>query len=222
MTQSPSDPNHVGDDDARQETPPHAATDHPIFSALEHGIEEVTTQPAGIVYLDLLKLDWPYVLMLSTAILGIGYVSFSGEPAPYYWWLCVPLYCALCIVAGWRHVETKEARIHLVWTQSLHWLAFLLAMQLVYLPDVRSVANNNAAGLNLLTILALATFVAGVHAASWQIAFVGVILAAAVPTMAMIEQSALFFFVAAIGVVIIAGTLWVVTHTHRRRTAEKI
>lgn len=190
------------------------------LTALEQGIDEIATQPPQILYLDLLKLDWPYILMLSMAILGIGYVSFSGEPWHFYWWLFAPTYCVLCIVAGWRHVEGKDAHIGLIWTQILHWSAFLVAMHLIYLPEVRDVVNNNAAGLNLMTILALATFVAGVHARAWQICFVGAILAIAVPGIAWIEQSALFVMVSLVGVVLVAGSLWVAIHAKRRRASK--
>lgn len=191
--------------------------DEDWLTIVEKGVDEIATQPAGVVYLDILKLDWPYVLMLSMAIFGIGYVSFTGEPGHFYWWLFAPTYCILCITAGWRSVEGKEAHIALVWTQVLHWSAFLVAMHLTYLPDVRDVVNNNAAGLNLMTILALATFVAGVHARAWQICFVGAVLAVSVPAIAWIEQSALFITVALAGVALAAGTVWIAIHVKRRR-----
>ena len=65
----------------------------------------------------------------------------------------------------------------LVRTQALHWLAFLAAMWLMFLPEVRGVVNDNATSLTLLILLALGTFVAGVMpgsgasaqwACSWQ------------------------------------------------------
>jgi uncharacterized membrane protein len=80
-----------------------------------------------------------------------------------------------------------------------------------YLPQVQDVMNNNAAGITLVAILALATVLAGIHAAAWQICVVGVILAIAVPIIAWIHQSALMTTVGLIGVIFVAfvgASLW--------------
>ena len=50
-------------------------------------------------------------------------------------------------------------------------------MWLMFLPEVRGVVNDNATSLTLLILLALGTFVAGVHAGVWRICAVGVFLA---------------------------------------------
>jgi len=106
------------------------------------------------------------------------------------------------------------------WTQILHWFAVLLAMWFVHLDLVRDVVNNNATGLNLITILALATFLAGVHAKAWQISLVGVALALCVPAMAFVQQSALFLLVAFGGIVLAGVMLWASTHAQRRKVEQ--
>ncbi len=55
---------------------------------------------------------------------------------------------------------------------------------------MRGVVNDNATALTLLILLALGTFVAGVHAGVWRICAVGVFLAASVPAVAWIQESA--------------------------------
>jgi hypothetical protein len=165
--------------------------------------------------------ELPYFVMLFLAVFGIGYVSFTGRPADFIWMSLVPVFCTMCIIGGWRHAERKEDRWRLIWTQVLHWLSFFVVMNLVYLPEVRSVANNNAAGINLMTILALATFVAGVHAQAWQICGVGLILALAVPLVAWIEQSALISLILILGLVFIIGAIWLAMHRERRRASEE-
>lgn len=165
--------------------------------------------------------ELPYFVMLFLAVFGIGYVSFTGRPADFIWMSLVPVFCIMCIIGGWRHAERKEDRWRLIWTQVLHWLSFFVVMNLVYLPEVRSVANNNAAGINLMTILALATFVAGVHAQAWQICGVGLILALAVPLVAWIEQSALISLILILGLVFIIGAILLAMHRERRRASEE-
>jgi hypothetical protein len=160
------------------------------------------------LFLRLLK-EAPYVGMLTMALIGVGAVSFTGQSLDLYWQILAPLYGVMCVVAGWHKVEGTERCGRLIWKQALHWLAFLLAMLLVTSPEVRGVENNNAAGLNLMTILASGTFVAGVHAEVWQICAVGTLLGLSVPAIAWIEQSAfLLILVAALALVVIGSILW--------------
>jgi hypothetical protein len=189
-------------------------------TTLEHGIEEIRTQPAEVLFLDVLKIDLPYIVMLSTAVLGIGIVTFTGQPVAYYWEFLTPVYCAICIYVGWRHTETTHERTRLVWTQILHWAAFLFGMWLIYSPPLRQLVDVNAAGLNLMVLLAVATFVAGVHAAAWQICVVGILLGLFVPLVAIIQRSSLFIIVSILGLAFIVASIYVTLHAHRRKARE--
>ena len=80
-------------------------------------------------------------------------------------------------------------------------------MSLMFLPEVRGVVNDNATSLALLILLALGTFVAGVHARVWRICLVGVFLAAAVPAVAWIQDSAMLLAVASV-LVVVAGAIF--------------
>ena len=108
--------------------------------------------------------DLPYAAMLALAVGGIVLTSFRGSTTHYYWMALAPIYGLISIVSGWRKLDTGAERMKLVLTQALHWLAFLGAMWLMFLPEVRGVVNDNATSLTLLILLALGTFVAGVHA----------------------------------------------------------
>jgi hypothetical protein len=189
-------------------------------TTLEHGIEEIRTQPAGVLFLDVIKIDLPYIVMLSTAVLGIGIVTFTGQPVALYWEFLTPVYCAICIYIGWRHAETTHERTRLVWTQILHWAAFLFGMWLIYSPPLRQLIDVNAAGLNLMVLLAVATFVAGVHAAAWQICVVGIILGLFVPAVAIIQRSSLFIIVSLLGIGFIVASIYITLHSHRRKARE--
>lgn len=189
-------------------------------TTLEHGIEEIRTQPADVLFLDVLKIDLPYIIMLSMAVLGIGLVTFTGGPVDYYWEFLTPVYCAICIFVGWRHAHTRQERIRLIWTQILHWAAVLAAMALIYTDAMLKVVNPNAAGLMLMVILALSTFGAGVHAGAWQICIVGVLLAVSAPVLATIQTSSPFIIVATLGVGFIAASLYLTLHAHRRKVGE--
>lgn len=192
-----------------------------LMTMLEHGLEEIATEPPEVLLLDVVKLELPYILMLAMAALGIGIIIFTGKPTLFFWEIVTPLYCAICINLGWRRAETREKRVELVWTQILHWFAVLVAMWLVHSDLVRGVVDNNAIGLNLMIILALATFIAGVHAKAWQICLVGAALALCVPVMAFLHRSAFLFTMIAISGLVIAGVMIGATTYAQRRKAEQ-
>ncbi len=208
----PTDP-HAG-------KPPHHESSW--VTAIEEGLEEIKTQPAPVLFLDVLKIDLPYIIMLSMAVFGIGLVTITGEPIGFYWELLTIFYCLLCIYVGWRNAETQHERIKLVWTQVLHWAAFLAAMWLLYTDTMRALVDVNATGLNLMVLLALGTFVAGVHASAWQICVVGLILALFVPAMAIVQRSSLFILVALLGAIFVAVSLYFTFHSQRRELEKEV
>ena len=148
------------------------------------------------------------VASLALAVGGLVLTSFRGTTTYYYWMALAPAYGLISIVSGWRHADTGAARLQLIVTQSLHWLAFVGAMWLMFLPQVRGVDSDNATSLTLLILLALGTFVAGVHAQVWRICVVGIFLAAAVPAVAWIQESAMLLLVSALLLAAAAAVLW--------------
>lgn len=145
--------------------------------------------------------DLPYAAMLVLGVGGLVLTSFRGTTW-YYWMMLAPIYAVIVILSGWGRLETGAERARLVIAQLLHWAAFLGAMWLMFLPEVRGVVNDNAMSLTLLILLALGTFVAGVHAAVWKICVVGVMLALSVPAVAWVQESAMLLLVSAL---LIAG-----------------
>jgi len=71
--------------------------------------------------------ELPYILVFILTILGVAYTSYTKKPILGYWELLAPVIALVCISAGWRRAPTRSARVHLIWTQVLHWGAFLLA-----------------------------------------------------------------------------------------------
>ena len=151
--------------------------------------------------------DLPYAAMLALAVGGIVLTGFRGLTTHYYWMALAPIYGLACVLSGWRETDKTAEHLRLIVTQALHWLAFLAAMSLMFLPEVRRVVNDNATSLALLILLALGTFVAGVHARVWRICLVGVFLAAAVPAVAWIQDSAMLLAVASV-LIVVAGAIW--------------
>ena len=150
----------------------------------------------------------PYALVLILTLFGVAYMSFSRQSLIGYWELLAPVIGLVCIAAGWPHAHDRAARVRLVWTQALHWLAFLGAMNLLLLDSVQSMLPGQATGLSVLTLLALGTFVAGVHLRAWQICLLGAIMGGSVPGIAWIERSSLFLLLAVVAVAALGLTVW--------------
>ena len=100
-------------------------------------------------------------------------------------------------------------------TQGLHWLAFLVVMNLVLLPSVQRLFSADATGIAIFTLLTLGTFTAGVHVFSWQICLLGLVMALGIPAIAWIENFALVFVVIVAAVLAIVAVFW----WHRREHA---
>lgn len=164
---------------------------------MTNGSESSGNRSGGL--LSSLRARTPYLVVLVLAIGGVAYTSMSGRPLHGYWEFLAFAIGLACIAIGMRQAKDKTERRRVLVTQSLHWLAFLIAMGILLLPSVNTFLNGPATGLALMLLLALGTFVAGVHVSS-EIAVLGVVFALSVPAMAWLKQSALML--ALIGLVI--------------------
>jgi hypothetical protein len=148
--------------------------------------------------------EWPYLAMLGLALFGVAYTSLAQRPLTMYWMTLTPFIGTICVLARWRDVEGQKEHLRLIWTQALHWGAVLVAMNLLFVADVKHMMNADASALSMLILLALGTFTAGVHVAAWRICLVGVVLGIGVPAIAWLEQSTLLILLAVVVLVAIA------------------
>jgi hypothetical protein len=164
--------------------------------------------------------ELPFSLVLILTMVGVAYTTFSKQPITGYWEILAPLIALVCVGTGWPSAADRAARVRLITTQVLHWLAFLLVMNMMLLPSVQRVFSASATGLAIFTLLALGTFTAGVHVFSWQVCLLGLIMALGIPAIAWIENSALIFVLIG-GVVIGVGVvIWWHVHELRARRAR--
>jgi hypothetical protein len=160
----------------------------------------------------LLQQKLPYVLVLALAILGVAYASISQQALVAYWEFLALATGVVCVVTQWENAQDRQGRVRLIWTQALHWAAILVTMNMVLLPVVQGMLPAPATSLMLLTLLALGTFLAGSSFLSFQLCLLGLAMAAAVPAIAWLKQSVLFFVLGAVLLLGLVMTFW------RRRT----
>ena len=156
----------------------------------------------------LVRRQLPFLAILALAIGGVAYTNVSQRPLVGYWEFLAIVMGLVCVITQWPELEDKQARIRLMWTQALHWLAVLVTMNIMLFSGVQQLLPTLATSLVLLILLALGTFVAGVHLLSLQIGFLGLALALAVPAISWVKQSALFLILALVFFVGLAMAFW--------------
>jgi hypothetical protein len=155
--------------------------------------------------------DSPYIAMLVLVLVGVT-VSMPAA----YWAILTPVFGIICVVAGWRHFETREARLEMAYIQGLSWLALIFAIYVLYSNVVQGVLNENSTSLAMMTLLALGTFMAGLQARVWRICAVGAIVLVAVPGIGWLHKSAVLLVVATLVVIAVGGLTWWVDQRRRR------
>ena len=155
-----------------------------------------------------LRRKLAYIAVMALAVAGVAYTNVSQRPLVGYWEFLALATGVLCVFSEWENAGDRDARVRLMWTQALHWAAILITMNIVLLSAVQNMLPAPAMSLVLLTLLALGTFLAGVNFLSLQICFLGLAMALAVPAIAWLKQSALFFVLAAVFLVGLGVAFW--------------
>ena len=151
--------------------------------------------------------DIPYLAIIVLGLIGTSWTSLSRSSASTYWVIMTPIFAAICIYAGWKHIE-PGARIGMAVTQVLQWVAFFVAMELVAATEVHGVVNANATGLMLLTLIALGVFVSGLHLRSWKLCVTGAFLAVSVPVAAWVQRAAILLLLLGLAVIALFVLYW--------------
>jgi hypothetical protein len=150
----------------------------------------------------------PYMAALALAIFGVAYSNFSGHPINGYWELLAIAMALVCIFTAWPNAPERQSRLTLVWKQVAHWVAILVAMNLVLLPGFQQVLPVQASGLVLLLLLGVGAFIAGVNLMSLRICFLGAAMALSIPAMTWLKQASLLLALAGVAIAGLAIAFW--------------
>src|ERR1700749_3340677 len=157
---------------------------------------ELAHAPDRFFSMATLLRNLPFMAALSIAIFGVAYSNFSGHTINGYWEFLAIAMGLVCIATGWPNAPGRKTRFHLVWTQVARWVAILVAMNLVLLPGFQQVLPVQAAGLVLLLLLGVGTFLAGINMMSLRICFLGAAMALSIPAMTWFKQASLLLALA--------------------------
>jgi hypothetical protein len=81
--------------------------------------------------------ELPFALVLILTTLGVAYTSLTRQPIVGFWELLAPLIALVCIGSGWPSAADRTARLTLIGSQAMHWLAFIVVMNVLLLPSVQ-------------------------------------------------------------------------------------
>jgi hypothetical protein len=108
--------------------------------------------------------EWILLSLMALAVVGVGYTQFSPANSLRYWLLMVPVYGTACLILEWSRLRGEGRNLwSVVGDQALHWLGVLIAVCLVYLVLTVGKLDDVNAGLMVVLVLALGTFLAGIH-----------------------------------------------------------
>jgi hypothetical protein len=169
---------------------------------------EVESAPEPLLSRGVLLRNLPYIAALALAIFGVAYSSFSGHAINGYWEFLAVATGLVCVVTAWPSAPDRQTRFKLIWTQVVHWVTILVAMNLVLLQGVQQVLPIQATGVVLLLLLGTGTVLAGIHLLSLRIGFLGVAMALSIPAMTWFKQASLILLLAGVAIAGLAIAFW--------------
>lgn len=149
------------------------------------------------------------ILLVLLAGFGVAINDYSPQSAFRYWMWMAPTFGVISIVAAWwRALRRGESVATAVQRQVLHWAGVVGGVYLIYLLQRTGRMTNEAAGLAALIVIALASFLAGVHS-DWRLMVIGAVLGVTVVGFAILEQLIWVVVLPLMVVIIVAMALYV-------------
>jgi hypothetical protein len=121
---------------------------------------------------------YEYILLalMALAVIGVGITYFLPDKSYRYWVAMVPVFGIACTSIEWSRLRRQNLDTwKTVRNQLYHWLGVLVSVYLVHmLLNIQQLTKQNA-GLIVLLVLALGTFLAGIQL-GWRLFVLGAFL----------------------------------------------
>ena len=102
-------------------------------------------------------------ILILLSFIGVLLTNFIPSTAWKYWNISIPIFALLCIGLNWADNQSHPYKLTLLFKEILHWGSILLTIYLVSIFVHYGLVSNIDAGLFVLTLLALGTFMAGIY-----------------------------------------------------------
>ena len=152
-----------------------------------------------------LEIDEAFLLVLTAlSVVGMAVTDAAPDLGLWFWLILAPVYGGMSLYIQWlRGRESTLGWGGVLRSQIMHWLGLLLAIQIAYLLLYMGRLNYENTGYVVALMLALTTYLSGVHLGRWRISLAGVFLAVSVILAGWLEQYAWLFLI--IAALVIAG-----------------
>jgi hypothetical protein len=166
--------------------------DDPILDAVDASIE-ASARPAAQPRAE---RDWTWrsvvdaglgIAMLAFGFLGIAALDDTGTGSQAYWSLVTIGFGAAALVMEWIHADAKFEWGRGTLRILLHWVGVLIAIQFAYLFIAEGRAAAQVPGLVNGAVLALGTYLCGVHS-DWRLVVIGAALGFATAIVAVLSR----------------------------------
>ena len=121
---------------------------------------------------------YEYILLalMALAVIGVGITYFLPDKSYRYWVAMIPVFGIGCTSIEWSRLRRQDLGIwKTVRNQLIHWFGVLVSVYLVHtLLNIQQLTKQNA-GLIVLLVLALGTFLAGIQL-GWRLFVLGAFL----------------------------------------------
>lgn len=173
--------------------------DDPILDAVDASVRAAPPPPPA-------ARDWTWrsvvdavlgVAMLLFGFIGIAALDDTGTGSEVYWSLLVIGFGIASVVVEWVHIDDEFRWGRGTLTVILHWIGVLVAVQFVYLFIAEGRTAGAVPGLVNGTLLALGTFLCGVHR-DWRLVVIGAALGVATAAVAVISRYLWVLFLLAV------------------------
>lgn len=134
-----------------------------------------TTRPIKR-FLQLSLYEYIQLALLVLVVIGVGISYFLPDKSYRYWVAMVPIFGIACTSSEWSRLRRQDLGIwKTVRNQLIHWFGVLVSVYLVHmLLNIQLLTKQNA-GLVVLLVLALGTFLAGLQL-GWRLYVLGAFL----------------------------------------------
>ena len=147
------------------------------------------------------------MMLITLSIIGIGITDFSPADSYKYWVAMIPIFCGACLILEWSRVRGRGFKwTTFLRTQLLHWVGLLVAVRLVFEMLHKGRLDNENTGLVVLLLLALSTFIAGIHL-GWRLCLVGVFLAVALVAATYLEEYVWVLLIIGLAILVVVFVL---------------
>ena len=147
------------------------------------------------------------LVLVVLAAVGVGVTNISAQYGFRYWLAMAPTFALVNLASSWTRARGEGQNVSsILLAQLLHWAGAVLAIYMVFILYRMNWLSDQESGVLALLVLALASFLSGVHT-DWHFCVVGLVLGAIVAAAALVQEF-IWVLVLPIGVAALVAAIW--------------